>query len=233
MHVCEADVRIPDACIARLVPRQTRYAALLAYASSTGVLALAIRPFSNGAESALLAGSLLALCTYARAPSARGAAGLGALLALGAFARFTFALFALPLGLFLLASASARHVLAAGAAGGAAALAHVCVDTAYYARGHVVVAPLNALLYNVRGENLAQHGLHPRWLHAVLNAPLVLGVGVYVAALLGALRLRGGAAPGNLPSRGALPAVRMRERTLMGRQRGCSPCCARFSPRTL
>lgn len=37
-------------------------------------------------------------------------------------------------------------------------------------------APLNALLYNLDAANLATHGTHPRWLHACVNAPMLLGV---------------------------------------------------------
>lgn len=42
-------------------------------------------------------------------------------------------------------------------------------------RGDTSIAPLNALLYNSDPENLARHGTHPRWLHAAVNLPLLLG----------------------------------------------------------
>lgn len=36
-----------------------------------------------------------------------------------------------------------------------------------------VVTPLNFLRYNSKMGNLTQHGLHPRWLHLVVNVPLL------------------------------------------------------------
>lgn len=38
-----------------------------------------------------------------------------------------------------------------------------------------VVAPLNNLLYNLDETNLSQHGLHPRYLHLLINYPLLVG----------------------------------------------------------
>jgi phosphatidylinositol glycan class Z len=38
-----------------------------------------------------------------------------------------------------------------------------------------VVSPWNSLQYNLRVDNLAEHGLHPRALHAGVNAPLMFG----------------------------------------------------------
>lgn len=36
--------------------------------------------------------------------------------------------------------------------------------------------PLNALLYNLNSSNLTAHGIHPRWLHVVVNFPLLFGL---------------------------------------------------------
>lgn len=51
-----------------------------------------------------------------------------------------------------------------------------------------VVAPLNALAYNLEADNLAQHGLHPRWLHALVNAPMILGIAGWLGCLALAYR---------------------------------------------
>ncbi|RKP14094.1 GPI mannosyltransferase [Piptocephalis cylindrospora] len=48
-------------------------------------------------------------------------------------------------------------------------------------RGHAVLTPLNNLLYNMNVDNLSHHGLHPRWLHILVNAPLLLGPLSYMA----------------------------------------------------
>lgn len=37
------------------------------------------------------------------------------------------------------------------------------------------VTPLNFFQYNTKSNNLAQHGIHPRYLHAVVNMPLMFG----------------------------------------------------------
>ncbi|OQR74796.1 hypothetical protein BIW11_08843 [Tropilaelaps mercedesae] len=42
--------------------------------------------------------------------------------------------------------------------------------------GSVVVTPINFLLYNGSVSNLANHGLHPHWLHLLVNIPILFGV---------------------------------------------------------
>ncbi|XP_032527682.2 GPI mannosyltransferase 4 [Danaus plexippus] len=39
-----------------------------------------------------------------------------------------------------------------------------------------VVTPLNFLRYNTNMGNLSHHGLHPRWLHIIVNVPLLFNV---------------------------------------------------------
>ncbi|ORZ02512.1 Alg9-like mannosyltransferase family-domain-containing protein [Syncephalastrum racemosum] len=41
--------------------------------------------------------------------------------------------------------------------------------------GHFVLTPLNNLLYNMDVDNLKQHGLHPRYLHLLVNTPMLYG----------------------------------------------------------
>ncbi len=41
-----------------------------------------------------------------------------------------------------------------------------------------VITPLNNLLYNLQTSNLAQHGLHPRYTHLLVNLPQILGPGI-------------------------------------------------------
>ena len=43
---------------------------------------------------------------------------------------------------------------------------------------HPSVTPLNFLSYNLSTANLAEHGLHPHWLHLVVNLPIVVGPGL-------------------------------------------------------
>ncbi|KAK6194487.1 hypothetical protein SNE40_000113 [Patella caerulea] len=39
----------------------------------------------------------------------------------------------------------------------------------------LIIAPYNFLLYNTKNENLAKHGLHSRFLHILVNLPLLIG----------------------------------------------------------
>ncbi|KAI9470869.1 MAG: Alg9-like mannosyltransferase family-domain-containing protein [Benjaminiella poitrasii] len=41
--------------------------------------------------------------------------------------------------------------------------------------GDIVITPLNNLKYNLNVENLAEHGLHPRYTHFAVNLPLLYG----------------------------------------------------------
>lgn len=42
----------------------------------------------------------------------------------------------------------------------------------------VEITPLNFLRYNLLPSNLAEHGLHPRWLHLVVNLPMIATPGL-------------------------------------------------------
>lgn len=64
------------------------------------------------------------------------------------------------------------------------ALVAITLDTAFYTPHqiswsdlirHPVITPLNNLMYNMDPENLARHGLHPWYQHALANMPLLLG----------------------------------------------------------
>jgi phosphatidylinositol glycan class Z len=60
----------------------------------------------------------------------------------------------------------------------------ICVDTAFYTPGEfsfskvitgAVITPLNNFRYNSDSANLAQHGIHPRYQHFLVNLPQLLG----------------------------------------------------------
>ncbi|CAF0805806.1 unnamed protein product [Rotaria sordida] len=57
-------------------------------------------------------------------------------------------------------------------------------DSYYYNNGfsfimdlknHLIICPLNFILYNTDSNNLDQHGLHPCWLHFIVNAIILYG----------------------------------------------------------
>lgn len=189
--------------------------ARLAVASCWATLALQIRPFTNAAEATAAAAAAAIVIGRAEDTSDVVAAGvLGAITAVGAWIRFTFPLFVAPLGARLVwdaarggrVAAALRVVLAGLFAFFAAAFALVAIDTRYF-RGREgldaafaapfanptpwAVAPLNNLLYNLRAENLANHGIHPRITHAAVNAPALFGpmmIAAYLALARGVRR---------------------------------------------
>lgn len=129
---------------------------------------------------------------------------VGITCALGIFSRFTFAFFAAPVLLYLLyymilqSQSQCRRVVyslfwMAVSFLSASALI-IYIDTQYYqdtaAQGqsqdvavlrlpflsmHMVLTPLNALLYNSQVSNLKDHGLHPRWTHGLVNMFILYG----------------------------------------------------------
>lgn len=102
----------------------------------------------------------------------------------GVFTRITLISFILPIWITIIyetgfsnSPALIRLWIPAIATAAGIAGAIVAVDSLYF-RGSVldlVVTPLNFLKYNLSPENLAEHGIHPRWLHLIVNFPMILG----------------------------------------------------------
>lgn len=54
-----------------------------------------------------------------------------------------------------------------------------------------VVTPLNFARYNLDSKNLSKHGIHPRFLHALVNIPLLFNVlGIYGMVVVVKLLIR-------------------------------------------
>ncbi|EDO16008.1 hypothetical protein Kpol_495p6 [Vanderwaltozyma polyspora DSM 70294] len=51
----------------------------------------------------------------------------------------------------------------------------ICIDTQVFQSNELVIAPWNNLIYNLNVDNLALHGLHPRYTHMLINLPQLLG----------------------------------------------------------
>lgn len=108
----------------------------------------------------------------------------------GVFCRFTFLVFVFPLALSMFNLFRKQRILFAGLPypfdsfiwlSLGLVLCFVFYDSCYFSESRLpslvrVWAPFNALLYNLKPSNLSQHGLHPRWLHSVVNAPMLLGL---------------------------------------------------------
>ncbi len=110
----------------------------------------------------------------------------------GLFTRITFAAFFLPVALEALKYTLRRSrfallpwlrslifpMLVASATG----LGFIYADSTYFvfpSRDSMFeLTPLNFLRYNLLPANLAEHGLHPRWLHLVVNLPMIATPGL-------------------------------------------------------
>lgn len=111
---------------------------------------------------------------------------LAVLAVFGTFTRPTFVAFALPIAYQLLRLSYEmagspipliRLLLPPFCTAMVVASAFIAADT-YYFLGNfskLVITPYNFVRYNLSVDNLADHGLHPHWLHVGVNLPLLLG----------------------------------------------------------
>ncbi|KAL1915237.1 uncharacterized protein VTP21DRAFT_7513 [Calcarisporiella thermophila] len=198
--VCFVLSLLIDYCLYSLASRETNldpYSLLALFASSYPIYTFLMRPFSNSLETVLLMLAVYALCkaTAESKVVGRWSFVLGAFLVLGVFTRITFLGFGAPVGVAYLlifsrpfySPPSAAHLSSkslwalfhfiSGVL--TAALFCIAADSLYYHGVHM--APLNNLLYNAATENLEQHGLHPRYLHILVNTPLLFGPGAILA----------------------------------------------------
>lgn len=179
-----------DYSLTRLVPTPSaRRLGLLLLASSHVMNTFQVRPFSNSMEAVLLSLSLLFFCKISLVETLDKRYFLHLLcmtFVTGIFTRPTFLIFGAPIayqvaiGTFTYAGTATRWLrlvvpplfTAAGVC-----TAFLVVDTLYF-RGtlnDLVVTPFNFLVYNFASQNLAEHGLHPRWLHVFVNVPMLFG----------------------------------------------------------
>ena len=105
----------------------------------------------------------------------------------GLFTRITFAAFFLPLAFEVLKWSLRQSPFASRTwirlvapplvTAVATAFVFTYCDTRYFTTPHrgrgLELTPLNFLRYNMLPSNLAKHGLHPRWLHLVVNLPMI------------------------------------------------------------
>ena len=119
-----------------------------------------------------------------------------AIVVLGTFSRITFLGFVAPVALRILLhlrqvckSMKTRSLIMQLAipilVGMGSTILLIAIDSEYF-HGHLqnpVLTPYNLLLYNLSFENLAKHGLHPRWLHVTANLPMIVGPTLVVYAV--------------------------------------------------
>ncbi|BGP17720.1 hypothetical protein JCM10213_005300 [Rhodosporidiobolus nylandii] len=183
--------------------------AVLLFASSPVVFTFLVRPFSNSLEALFFALALYVTLHTVKRTSCTSLSKLGAILALGVFTRVTFVAFAAPLVIAVAYRVAARLAwrnhsvpasLALLRASSPAALTFILtscllafVDTFYFSSSaslsSFILTPLNLLRYNLASANLAEHGLHPRYLHLAANWPMLFGPGLAVVWLAARARM--------------------------------------------
>ncbi|KAF2999390.1 alpha 1,2 mannosyltransferase [Curvularia kusanoi] len=169
-------------------PRARRVAVPLV-ASSYVTWTFQTHTFSNSLETLLVCWSLVLIQRIVGDKKRSGilaSSMLGCMLVVGIFNRITFPAFLLLPSLLLLPHFKRKplSICFLGAAALFTAFVAICVDTASYTPGDVnfstvftqpVITPLNNFLYNSDSTNLAQHGIHPRYQHFLVNLPQLLG----------------------------------------------------------
>ena len=141
-------------------------------------------PLSFCAQSMYLYSSNTAQHTYFSLQAA-GLGVLGARICAGVFTRLTFVAFAAPLILRALGIAFQQmktlkrvsYVVLPATTTLSTVVTFIALDTWFFNRSlhNLPLTPFNFLKYNLSPDNLAQHGLHPRWLHLVVNFPMIVG----------------------------------------------------------
>jgi phosphatidylinositol glycan class Z len=179
-----------DWAIHELIARpHDRRVAIIAVSSSFVTWTFQTHTFSNSIESLVVLWTIVLavrLRDHRRRISARSCVVLAFLLVLGVFNRITFPAFViLPLVQVipsLLAQPLRIPILAF--AGLTTLFFAIAMDTEFYTSeplhirqlyNEAIITPWNNLVYNLDETNLAQHGLHPFWQHAVANLPQLIG----------------------------------------------------------
>ncbi|KAI4654646.1 uncharacterized protein J4E79_008520 [Alternaria viburni] len=169
-------------------PRARRVAVMLV-ASSYVTWTFQTHTFSNSIETLLVLWSLVLIQRITDDKKRSGILAssiLGFMVVVGIFNRITFPAFLLlpattllphfkrkPFSLIFLATFALFTAFLA-----------ICVDTAFYTPGEftfsklisgAVITPFNNFRYNSDSANLAQHGIHPRYQHFLVNLPQLLG----------------------------------------------------------
>lgn len=162
--------------VLRRSPR--RDLSLLLFASGPVALAFMTRPFGNAIEAATLA---LAWLVVDSPSSARARLLLfGVACAIGFWTRSSFAAFVLSLVVALSRQRDGvLNVLLTGLTAVVTGGLLVLFDSIYFMGTfpppRLFLTPLASIAYNARTANLRLHGIHPRWLHLVVNGPKLYG----------------------------------------------------------
>ena len=163
--------------------------ALVLRSISWAMLVLFLRPFSNVLET-IVWDCLLATLVALNGWKLRATIG-GLLIAIGCFVRITFPAFASPLVIEAISreayntwkktdsrSKVVTQIISFSALAGTSVVlfCSLILMLDWQRNGAFVIAPWNNIVYNTDRDNLAKHGLHPWWTHAVVNMQILFGI---------------------------------------------------------
>ncbi len=163
---------------------------VLMVASAWPTMVLLNRPFTNAMETWIIALLLRVVFCGVNVNGSKTSTitlfqclAVGALSALGIFTRFTFVCFAFPTIVFFGYKMIRQLGLLEWLIKPAATVFTFYIvatnimqqDKTFYSSASTIITPWNALSYNSNIENLKDHGLHPRWTHALVNMFILFG----------------------------------------------------------
>lgn len=186
----------------------------LAFASSYVALTYLTHTFTNSIETILFA-VLICLTLKGKSTSQKQNLFMGIILSLGFFNRPTFVCFAFVPTLCKIFSTKnmnkmMRSILSLSFSFMATSLVMIATDSMYHNLtfrsavlssdfstllnlDQLVITPFNFLAYNTKASNLANHGLHPWYFHAVVSIPsigLFFGASFYLDIVKRIFKLR-------------------------------------------
>ena len=168
---------------------------LILFSSSWVCLSFLTKTFSNSTETILFSILIYLVIknTENLGTSRMYLPLMGIVLSLGIFTRFTFIFFSIVPGIYFLRKIFISSKKKSGFLEKVfyvvfpfilCSLALIAIDTMYFSNckakssyfsifSTISITPLNNLLYNSQTSNLALHGEHPRYLHLLVNTPLL------------------------------------------------------------
>lgn len=176
--------------MAQSTPKHERQLVYFLFSTSMVTFTFLLRPFSSSFETFLLAVMIFSI-VRAQHNKPIPLAFIGFVAAIGIFNRITFVAFAAASILHLLCRHSFADkkwrnpvqlcyslsplLVAFVLTSAGIILSDTSIHTAWPQSRSLVVVPLASMRYNSRVTNLEQHGLHPRFLHLLVNFPLLFG----------------------------------------------------------
>jgi phosphatidylinositol glycan class Z len=152
------------------------------YSSLWPILLCGTRTFSNTTETMLLL--LFFYYLLKDENNENNFYYVGVITSIGFFTRFTYSFFVFPIFTQMLIY-NFKKLFRVIIGFSIMSIILILIDSIFFKKGNfeLIITPLNFLIYNFNPDNLAKHTTHPRlvkyynyrWLHLVVNTPLIFG----------------------------------------------------------